>query len=216
MDLNTSLLRERKIVTTTVRQYDNRLSTTFTVHTENTYTSDNLSIVGKSAEVYFVVDGKTKRWTGTIQSYSGVQDADPLPFRDLGGGQTESNIFVGPYQQTISLRNISISVSKVEVVEYCPWGISEGRYTVVLNSDFAVMSFINYRWCNLVETPDSIAKVYVAFQSQYVSGATNYVSVWEFVEGGTGAIAVKRDDESGKTVQGNTGESSQCIQYFPV
>jgi len=196
----TSRFQETRTVEVFTRNYANNGNTpTVGTVTENvTYTCKDLSIIGKKAEVFRKTNGVITRWRGTIQSYAGDAPIYTPPTSSvISPTLTRTTTTIGPYPQTIAVKNLAIAVTEVDVVPFTFWGTSDGFTTVVLNPDAAWIHFVDYRFSNLVAgTEDSLAKLYVTARFQYVPGSVNYAAVWEFMRSGE---VVMREEVKGKT-----------------
>jgi hypothetical protein len=197
--IRTSRFQETRTVEVFNRNYANNGNTpTVNAVTENvTYTCNDLSIVGKKAEVFRKTNGVITRWRGTIQSYSGDTPLyTPPAFSVISPTLTRTTTTIGPYPQTIAVKNLAIAVTDVDTIPFCFWSAGDD-YTVILNPDAAWVNFLDYRWGNLVAgSGNSLAKLYVTARFQYVPGSVNYAAVWEFMRSGE---VFQREDVKGKT-----------------
>jgi hypothetical protein len=196
----TSRFQETRTAEVLTRNYANNgnTPTVNTVTEDITYTCKDLSIIGKKAEVFRKTNGVITRWRGTIQSYSGDAPIYTPPSSSvISPTLTRTTTTIGPYPQTITVKNLAIAVTEVSTVPFCFWGTSDDFTTVVLNPDAAWINFLDYRWSNLVAGADnSLAKLYVTARFQYVPGSVNYAAVWEFMRSGE---VFQREDVKGKT-----------------
>jgi hypothetical protein len=226
------LLQVRSVVTERL-DYSSGVETPAvdTIHTATTHTSTPISLVGQTADVYRLTSGVITRWSGTVTALSGIGNpAPPAASGTTEPGRTFTNAFIGPYPQTLSVRNVTIAVDATEVVPFSPFVVSEGYYTLIINPDFAIMGdryqsirqvrgegIASYQWANIQLGKGAIvASIFVA--GSYQAGKKNYAAVWDFVKQPSGKCKITKRDRlirgSTKADTPVTGGVLQAVQWF--